>query len=90
MPLRAKKMCGAAGVNSSSHVSGAKAKSLHERQHLNGIWLSFSVPKRFFPPETSSLNLKCHPYTGNVIPGKKRVKFKPFSNHNRSLLKQQP
>jgi len=36
MPLRAKKMCGAAGVNSSSHVSGAKAKSLHGRQQLEG------------------------------------------------------
>lgn len=28
MPLSAKKMCGAAGVNSSSQVSGARAMSL--------------------------------------------------------------
>ena len=32
MPLRAKKMCGAAGVNNSSHVSGANAKSLHKEE----------------------------------------------------------
>jgi len=41
MPLRAKKMCGAAGVNSSSHVSGAKAKSLQKKKkkslHLSAI-----------------------------------------------------
>ena len=32
MPLSAKKMCGAAGVNSSSQVSGASAKSLYPKR----------------------------------------------------------
>ena len=37
MPLSAKKMCGAAGVNSSSQVSGASAKSLQPKcPHVAG------------------------------------------------------
>ena len=50
MPLRAKKMCGAAGVNNSSHVSGAKDKSLHKSWKLFITlckpWNIWSLPQK--------------------------------------------
>lgn len=44
MPLSAKKMCGAAGVNSSSQVSGASAKSLHPKCAQTKVRFFFYTP----------------------------------------------